>query len=79
MVDIYNVLFKGVEVKVEPFCIAFSTEEKARHWIKSFCDANAISIKSSMGWNDDKTMDDYRVEDKDGNSYYFVIVKQKLI
>jgi hypothetical protein len=79
MVEIYNVLYKGVEIKVNPFCLAFLTEEEARSWIESTCDVKSYSIKSCLGWNDEKTMDDYRVEDKDGNSYYFVIFKQKLI
>ena len=79
MVEIYNVLYKGVEVQVNPFCLAFLKEEEAREWIKNSCDINSYSIKSSLGWNEEETMDDYRVEDKDGNSYYFVIFKQKLI
>jgi hypothetical protein len=79
MVEIYNVLYKGVEVQVDPFCLAFLTEEEARIWILSTCEVKSYSIKSCLGWNDDMTMDDYRVEDKDGNSYYFVIFRQKLI
>lgn len=79
MVEIYNVLYKGLEIKVNPFCLAFLKEEEARNWIESTCEVKGYNIKSTLGWNDDMTMDDYRVEDKDGNSYYFVIFKQKLI
>lgn len=79
MIEIYNVLYKGVEVNVFPMCIAFLTEEEARSWIKSTCEVKSYSIKSSLGWNDDKTVDDYRVEDNYGNSYYFFIFRQKLI
>jgi len=78
MVEIYNVLYKGVEVPVNPFCLAFLKEEQAREWIESVCDVKSYSIKSSFGWNDSRTMDDYRVEDKDGNTFYFVIYRQKL-
>lgn len=79
MVEIYNVLYKGVEVQVNPFCLAFLKEEEARQWIENSCDINSYSIKSCLGWNEKQTMDDYRVEDKDGNTFYFVIFKQKLI
>ena len=78
MLEIYNVLYKGVEKNVTPFCLAFLREEEAREWIKSTCEVKGYIIKSRFGWNDDMDLDDYRVEDKDGNSYYFVIYKQKL-
>jgi hypothetical protein len=79
MLEIYNVLYKGVEVQVNPFCLAFLKIEEARNWIESSCEVNGYSIKSCLGWNEEETMDDYRVEDKDGNTFYFVIFKQKLI
>ena len=79
MLEIYNVLYKGVEKNVTPFCLAFLREEEAIEWIESTCDVKSYTIKSTLGWNDDMTFNDYRVEDKDGNSYYFVIYKQKLI
>ena len=78
MLEIYNVLYKGVQKNVNPFCLAFLREEEAREWIESTCENKSYTIKSSLGWNDDMTMDDYRVEDTDGNSFYFVIFKQKL-
>jgi hypothetical protein len=78
MLEIYNVLFKGVEKNVTPFCLAFLKEEEAREWIESTCEVRGYIIKSTLGWNDDMTLDDYRVEDVNGNSYYFVIYKQKL-
>lgn len=79
MVEIYNVLYKGVEVEVNPFCLAFLKEEEARKWIESTCEVKGYNIKSCLGWNEEGTMDDYRLEDKDGNTFYFVIFKQKLI
>ena len=79
MLEIYNVLYKGVEVQVNPFCLAFLKEEEARQWIESTCEFNGYIIKSTFGGSEDDTWDDYRVEDKDGNTFYFVIYKQKLI
>ncbi len=76
--EIFNVLYKGVELNVTPFCLAFLKEEDAREWIKQTCEFKCFSMKSTLGWNESMTTDDYRVEDKDGNSYYFVIYKQKL-
>jgi hypothetical protein len=78
MIEIFNVLYKGVEKQITPFCLAFLKEEDARSWIESTCKTKSYSIKSTMGWNQNMTTDDYRVEDKDGNSYYFVIYRQKL-
>jgi hypothetical protein len=76
MIEIFNVLVKGVEIVTTPFCQAFSKEESAREWVNKVCEYNSWTIKSSLGWNDDNTFDDYRVEDKDGNSFYFVIYRQ---
>lgn len=76
MMEVFNVLYKGNEIRVNPFCKAFLKEEDARKWIVKSCGKMSLTIKSSLGWNDDNSMDDYRVEDKDGNSYYFVIYKQ---
>lgn len=76
--EVYNVLYKGVEINVTPFCLAFLREEEARSWIEQTCETKNFTIKSTLGWNDAQTIDDYRVEDKDGNSYYFVIFKQQL-
>ncbi len=78
MIEIFNVLYRGVEKKVTPFCLAFLKEEEAREWIESTCEVKSYSIKSTFGWSDDNTWDDYRVEDVDGNSYYFIIYRQRL-
>lgn len=75
---IYNVLFKGVEIKATPFCKAFLTEQEADSYIVSKCKALNLTIRSSMGWDDSRTIDDRRTEDTDGNTYYFVIYKQEL-
>jgi hypothetical protein len=79
MLEIYNVLYKGVQINVTPFCLAFLTEEEAIEWIESTCEVKGYTIKSTFGWYEDLNFNDYRVEDVDGNSYYFVIYKQKLI
>jgi hypothetical protein len=78
MIEVFNVLYKGVEKGVTPFCLAFLKEEDARSWIESTCEVKSYSIKSTMGWNENMTIDDYRVEDVEGNSYYFVIYRQQI-
>jgi hypothetical protein len=79
MIEVFNVLYKGVQKNVTPFCLAFLREEEARDWIESTCEVKSYSMKSTLGWNEDMTMDDYRVEDENGNSYYFVIYRQRLV
>lgn len=76
--EVFNVLIKGVEVKDINFCKAFTTEEKAVKWIEETSLKNDWTIKSRSGWNDDNTIDDRRVENKEGNTYYFVIYRQTL-
>jgi len=76
--EVFNVLIKGVEVKDINFCKVFTTEEKAVKWIEETSLKNDWTIKSRLGWNDDNTIDDRRVEDKNRNSYYFVIYRQIL-
>jgi len=76
--EVFNVLYKGVEINVTPFCLAFLREEEARDWIEQTCETKNFTIKSKLGWNDSETVDDYRVEDSEGNSYYFVIFKQQI-
>ena len=78
MIEVYNVLYKGVERNVTPFCLAFLREEEARDWIEQTCETKNLTIKSRLGWDDSETVDDYRVEDDEGNSYYFVIFKQQI-
>lgn len=74
--EIINVLFKGVELRITPKCIAFYNEENARVFIEKHADDRDLEIKSSMGWNEDNTIDDYRAEDAQGNSYYYVLYRQ---
>lgn len=76
--EVFNVLVKGVEVKDINFCKAFTTEEKAVQWIEETSQKNDWTIKSRLGRNDENTIDDRRVEDKNRNSYYFVIYRQTL-
>ena len=76
--EIFNVLVKSVEVKLNPTCKAFLKEKDASKWCEDICEKMSWTIKSGLGWNDDLTFDDYRVEDKNGNTYYFVIYRQRL-
>ena len=76
---VYNVLFKGVEKKVNPFAQAFESEEKAREWCIKVANSKELKICSTLGkWNEYWEVYDYRLEDKEGNSYYLVIYKQEL-
>lgn len=76
--EIFNVLIKGVEVKDINFCKAFTNEQTMETWIEEVCLKNKWVQKSRMGWNDENTIDDRRVEDEKRNSYYFVIYRQIL-
>jgi hypothetical protein len=76
--EIINVLFKGVELQVTPGCKAFYNEDTAREFILKNAQEKNLQIKSSMGWNDDNTIDDYRAEDAQGNSYYYVLYRQTI-
>jgi hypothetical protein len=78
MTEVFNVLYKGNEIKVNPFCKVFLKEEDARKWIEDTCDKMSFKMKSSLNWNEEMSMDDYRVEDEQGNSYYFVIFRQSI-
>ena len=83
---VFNVLFKGVEKKVNPFAQAFESEEKAREWCIKFAHSRGLKICSTLGkmysfigkWEEEWEVDDYRLEDKEGNSYYLVIYRQEL-
>lgn len=80
MKKLFVVLFKSVEKRMSPSVYFFETEEEARSYIEKYCSINKLKICSSLGWqyNDEERndLDDYRVEDADGDSYYFVIYKR---
>ena len=76
--EIFNVLIKGVEVKDINYCEAFRTEEEVDKFVERVCSLRNWTIKSRFGWNDDNTIDDRRVEDSSGNTYYFVIYRQTI-
>jgi hypothetical protein len=78
VMEIINVLFKGVELRVTPFCKPFHNEDKAREFILQNAEERGLTIMSSMGWNDNETIDDYRAEDAQGNSYYYVLYRQEI-
>lgn len=76
---VYNVLFKCVEKRdLNPHAKVFGSEQEARDYCHKVAESYGFEIRSSMGWNEDKTIDDYRLEDEDGNSYYLVIYRQTL-
>lgn len=77
--EFINVLIKGVEVKDITFCKGFLTEASANEWIDAICIKNDWLQKSQMGWNEANDMNDVRVEDLKGNTYYFVLYRQELI
>ena len=76
--EIFNVLIKGVEVKDINYCEAFKTEEEVDKFVEKVCSLRNWTIKSRMGWGLVEDIDDRRVEDSNGNSYYFVIYRQTL-
>jgi hypothetical protein len=76
--EILNVLIKGVEVKDINYCEAFRTEEEVDNFVDKVCSLRNWTIKSRMGWNDENNIDDRRVEDSNGNTYYFVIYRQTI-
>jgi hypothetical protein len=77
----YTVLFKAVEkaASLNPGVRVFKTETECVGFIEDFCKRKGWSIKSRLGWDEEGTLDDRRVEDSEGMSYYFVIEKQELL
>ena len=80
---IYNVLVKAVEKcsSYNPYPRAFSNIEDATEYIFTSAEKMGLEIKSSLFLNEEENWDgeifgDYRLEDEDGNSYYFVIYYQ---
>ncbi len=73
---VYNVLIKGVERKFCPFCKVFSTKKQAEEYIDKVCESQDWRKCSSIESED---LSDWRVEDKDGNTYYLVTYKQELV
>ena len=75
---IYNVLLKAVEKahRFNPSCNAFRTEEEAMAHIKKNSYIHRLKICSSMEHEDGSV--DFRFEDADEDSYYYVIFKQEL-
>lgn len=75
---IYNVLLKAVEKahRFNPSCRAFGSEEEAMAHIKKNSHIHRLTLRSSMEFEDDSV--DFRYEDTEGDSYYYVIFKQEL-
>lgn len=80
---LYNVLFKGVEIKVNPYPQICKTFGLACEYAERTAEKYGLEIKSESGFfrGDEFTVDsftDYRCEDQKGNSYYFVIYVQEI-
>lgn len=75
---IYNVLFKGVEIKINPYCKAFRTEKEVDDYVQHMCETKDLRVCSTMGWDDDFNVNDYRLEDSKGNTYYYVVYRQAI-
>jgi hypothetical protein len=82
---VYNVLFKGVEKNSYRINYAkcFATFEEACNYAQEDANNKNLTIKSSMGFlhGDENTvgsLTDYRCEDEQENSYYYVIYVQEI-
>jgi hypothetical protein len=70
----YIVTWHGIETPHKSKPYAFSTEEKAREFIMKTAEKNHHTIKSCLnGSLDNCDEDDYRAEDNEGNSFYYVL------
>jgi len=78
MIVVFNVLCKGVENRVVPFCKAFRTEGEAEAWVHTVADKRGWKVVSSSGWDETVTVNDHRCEDAGGNSYFFVMYRQEI-
>jgi hypothetical protein len=79
---VFNVMFKGEEVKTIPFAKVFATKEESEAYINEKCKKHGLTIKSSLDSGDgDEPLiwSDYRTEDKDGNTYFFVTYYQEIV
>ena len=79
---IYNVLLKGVEKSIS-FCKAFADFSEAQKWIEEDATKRKLLCKSSSGYanGDQNTIgnySDYRFEDEDGNTFYYVTYTQQV-
>ena len=90
-VIVWTVLFKGVENNPgsRNWARAFGSYQEAEDYMGKWAKEEGLKTCSTMGW--DKrgyggavneytvgAMNDWRMEDDDGNSYYFVIHVQEL-
>jgi len=89
---VWNVLFKGVEKNPSSrnWARAFGSYQEAEDYMGKWSEREGLKPCSTMGWL--KTgyegvthqytvgaMNDWRMEDDDGNSYYFVIHVQEVL
>lgn len=72
----YIVTWHGIETHHQSKPYAFSTEEKAREFIMKTAKKNHHTIKSCLnGSLDEHDVDDYRAEDNEGNSFYYMLYR----
>lgn len=80
---VYNVLFKGVEVNPGVFAKVFATIEEAYAYAEEGAKRIGLTIMSESGFFGgdeftDGSITDFRMEDDEGNSYYYVIYVQEM-
>ena len=76
---IYNLLFKSIEKHHTPFCQSFSTFAKAEAWMEKDCKWRRGGLKCySTDTSITGHCTDFRCEDEEGNSYYYVIFTEVL-
>lgn len=75
---IHIVLFKGIEIRTPPRCKPFREEQDARAYCEASASTLGLVIKSTLGGYEERGIDDYRCEDSEGNTYYFVLTKHEI-
>jgi len=88
---VWNVLFKGVEKNPSSrnWARAFGSYQEAEEYMGKWAKSRNLKVCSEMGWTKGEdweahqytvgAMNDWRMEDDDGNSYYFVIHVQEVL
>jgi hypothetical protein len=83
---IYNILFKGVEKNYssDNYALAHKDYKEACDYVEESMIKKGLIGKSTSGFimggdeNTPGSLTDYRCEDTDGNSYYYVIYVQEV-
>lgn len=80
---VWNVMFYGIEQRNKTFAKCFGSYEEANKFMDEYAENQRLTFRSEMGWTKGRDWEvnqftigatnDHRLDDKDGNSYYFVI------